>query len=272
MIGSISVADLTTIEIEAVIAARLKEKDLIQEPEVLVYISEYQAKPIYVSGAVINPGQFMMSQELTVMDAILLSGGLQFSSDDYALVHRRVSPQGGGTPASMSDASGVPSPGTEVIKVDLRPFKEGRIAEADVPLRRGDVVVVPVRQLSAFFVVGEVIEPRNFAFSPQRQLTASQAISWAGGPTKTAKMSDGMLIRYDKNGERKEMTVDYAAILKGEQDDFPIEENDIIFVPGSKVKTIGQGMLMLTDNMVMQASFRIGRTYQQPDAPPREVR
>jgi polysaccharide biosynthesis/export protein len=257
MVGLIPVVDMTVFEVETAIADRLQAKGLLKQPEVLVSVTEYQAKPIYVSGAVVSPGQFVMSQDLTVMDAILLAGGLQFNSSNEGLVHRRT------------------GEGVEIIKVDLTPLKEGRFLESALPLQRGDVLVVPDQLMRAFFVVGDVVDPRNFFFPPKRTLTASQAISWAGGPTQTAKMSEGMLVRYDKNGERQEIKVDYAAILRGKQADFPIEPNDIIFIPGSKVKTIGQGLIGLTDSMVMQAAFRIGRTYQLPDAsdaPGRQLR
>lgn len=257
MIGLIPVTDLTVFEVESALAARMQEKGLLKQPEVLVSVTEYQAKPIYVSGAVVSPGQFVMSQELTVMDAILLAGGLQFNSGNEGLVHRRT------------------GEGVEIIKVDLQPLKEGRFLEAALPLQRGDVLVVPDQVMRAFFVVGDVIDPRNFFFPVKHGVTASQAISFAGGPTQTAKMSAGMLVRYDKNGERQEIKVDYAAILRGKQADFPIEPNDIIFIPGSKVKTISQGLVLLTDSMVMQAAFRVGRTYQLPDpadAPGRQPR
>ena len=268
MLGLIPVGDLTIFDIEAAIASRLQQKQLMQQPEVMVTVREYHAKPIYVSGAVVNPGEFIMSEELTVADAILLAGGLQFNAADEGLVHRRV-------PAASETATLSTSGGIEVIKVNLTPLKEGRFLEDALPLRRGDVVIVPEQYMNAFYVVGEVTDPRNFFYQPTRTLMASQAISWAGGPTRTAKMSDGMLVRYDEQGKREELKVDYAAILKGNQPDFAVRPNDIIFIPGSRVKTIGHGLLLLTDTMVMSTSFRVARSYQMPDAPPpptREIR
>jgi polysaccharide biosynthesis/export protein len=265
-LGLINVADRSTFEIEDLIAELLQTKGLIGSAQVLAFVRDYQAKPIYVSGAVVNPGQFVMSQEMTVVDAILLAGGLLFNAADEALVHRR--------PSSVSpeDAGREPSAaaGLEPLRVDLRPIKEGRFLENTLTLKRGDVLVIPDMAMNPFYVVGEVLEPRNFFYVPGQTLTASQAISWAGGPTPTAKMSDGMLVRYDDEGMRHELKTDYAAILRGQQPDFELQPHDIIFVPGSKVKTIAHGLLLLTDTMVMTTSFRIARTYQLPDAPDRD--
>ena len=80
-------------------------------------------------------------------------------------------------------------------------------------------------------------------------------------------MSDGMLTRYDAAGKRTELKVDYAAILEGRQPDFEIQPNDIIFIPGSRLRTMSEALLGMTDSMVMQQAFRLGRIYQMHQRP-----
>jgi len=270
MVGLIRLAGMTVFDAENAIATCLREAKLLEQPDVLIFIAEYQAKPIYVSGAVVNPGQFVMAQELTVAEAILLAGGLAFNAADEGLVHRRRTTGGGADSAPTTAAlAGATRPDVETIKVDLAPIKQGRFLESALPLKAGDVLVVPELRMRPFYVVGEVIDPRNFFYPPGRTLTVSQAISWAGGPTLTAKMSHGILVRFDEQGRRTERKVDYAAILRGKQEDFPIQPHDIIFVPGSRVKNFYQGFVDLTDDMAMGTSFRVARTYQLPDAPVR---
>jgi polysaccharide export outer membrane protein len=269
MLGLVRVADLTAFEIEEKLAGLLQDKGLIKSPEVLVFVQEFQAKPIYVMGAVTTAGGFVMSQTLTMVDAILMAGGLRFTAADEALIYRRgSSPEGRAlSPEALAANPGADRPGVEVLKVDLKPLKQGRFHESAVPLRAGDVVMVPDQLLKQFFVVGDVMVPRNYAYPFDRVLMASQAISFAGGPTPTAKLSEGMLVRYDDQGQRNELKVDWGAILRGEEQDFPVQANDIIFVPGSVIKTIARGMLNVTSGMIGAAAFRIGRTYQLPDAP-----
>ena len=60
---------------------------------------------------------------------------------------------------------------------------------------------------------------------------------------KTAKLSKGILVRYNEGGEREELSVDFGDILKGKKDDFFVRANDIIFVPGSKMKNLGLTVL-----------------------------
>jgi polysaccharide export outer membrane protein len=267
-LGLVRVVDMTPFEIEEAIAVRLREQGLLQQAEVLVTVREYQAKPIYVSGSVVNPGQFVMSQELTVADAILLAGGLVATAGNEAVLHRRPTPPPGERRAVAAPGPPEPGePGLQTIKINLKPLKEGRFFEAALPLKRGDVIVVPQQQMNPYFVIGEVIDPKNYFYQPGRKFTASQAISSAKGPTPTAKLSEGMLIRYDQSGRREERKVDYAAILKGDQADFLVEPNDVIFIPGSRIKTITHALLIMSDTMVMQQSFRVGRNIQRPDQP-----
>jgi polysaccharide export outer membrane protein len=259
-IGLLKVADLTSFDVESLVASKIREKELIREPDVLVFIREYQSKPIYVSGAVVTAGEFVMSRELTVADAILLAGGLRFNAGDEAYLHRRVSLDAKSIPvADIASQPSLARAGDQVIKINLRPLKEGRFFEVEVPMKKGDVLVVPQRQMNSFFVVGDVIDPHNFVYPPGTTLMVSQAISWAQGPTPTAKMSEGMLVRYDSAGNRQESKVDYAAILSGRQPDFAIQPNDIIFIPGSVAKTISHGLVQATGVMIMQQSFRYGR-------------
>ncbi|MBN2318335.1 MAG: polysaccharide export protein, partial [Acidobacteria bacterium] len=90
LLGDIKAAGLTAEELEKDIADRLRAAKLVNDPEVLVYIESYEAKPIYVVGEVDTPGEFVMSQQLTLMDAIFLAGGLDYTAARYGYLHRRV--------------------------------------------------------------------------------------------------------------------------------------------------------------------------------------
>jgi protein involved in polysaccharide export with SLBB domain len=266
LLGEIQAAGLTAEELESEIGTRLVERQLIKIPDVLVYIESYEAKPFSIVGEVDNPGEYIMSQQLTLMDAILIAGGLDFSASRYGFLYRRVQSGRKDTASDeqeplgkkpvlnvwMDDKEmyanilknpGIGAPGTELIKVDLKPLKEGGVLEPNILLKAGDVFAVPRRNVQFFYVVGDVVQPGAYEAHLGKSLPASQAISYAGGPTKTAKLSKGMLVRYDENGARRELKVDYSAILKGKQKDFDVLPSDIIFIPGSNAKTLGYGLL-----------------------------
>ena len=93
------------------------------------------------------------------------------------------------------------------------------------------------------YVIGEVNRGGAFALPPKQDLRVSQLFAWAGGPMKTAKVSGGILVRYNDLGERQELPVNFDEILKGKKEDFLVRANDIIFVPGSRFKSLTNGLV-----------------------------
>jgi polysaccharide export outer membrane protein len=262
-LGPVTVADKTTEEIEQAIAAGLTAKDLINDPQVLVDVSEYEAKTVYVLGEVDRPGEYAVSFQMTLMDLTFIAGGIDFTAANTGYLHRRVS---SGAPPwrptqvqadmrELQSRPGAARQGTEVIEVDLRPMKTGSVLERNITLRNGDVFYVPRRKIEVVYVIGDVVSAGAFELPEEKTLTASKAISWAGGPAKTAKMKNGILMRYEADGTRKELPVDFAAVLRGEQPDVEVRANDIIFLPGSKGKTLGLGFLNSLPNVLAMAIF-----------------
>ncbi|MFN8062097.1 MAG: hypothetical protein U0Q12_23295 [Vicinamibacterales bacterium] len=68
-------------------------------------------------------------------------------------------------------------------------------------------------------------------------------------------MSQGILVRYEAGGQRKEIPVDYGAVLAGRQPDLEIHPNDIIFVPGSRGKSVGLSLLTAIPAIVQNAAL-----------------
>ncbi|WP_436640337.1 SLBB domain-containing protein [Microbaculum sp. FT89] len=74
ILGSVDVTDRSGADIAGHIALALKEKvGLLSAPEVTVEVVEYP--PIYVVGAVNQPGEYAYRPGLTVLQALALSGG-----------------------------------------------------------------------------------------------------------------------------------------------------------------------------------------------------
>ncbi|MEJ6021322.1 polysaccharide biosynthesis/export family protein [Ramlibacter sp. PS4R-6] len=74
LIGPVNVAGLTSQELEARIADRYREKYL-QNPQVSVFIKEFTTERITVEGAVVRPGIFPLTGQITLLRALALAGG-----------------------------------------------------------------------------------------------------------------------------------------------------------------------------------------------------
>jgi hypothetical protein len=53
----------------------------------------------------------------------------------------------------------------------------------------------------------------------------------------------GVIYREGPTGKREELKVDVSAVMNGKKPDVPILANDIIMVPNSKMKTLGNTVL-----------------------------
>jgi len=254
-IGDIKVAGLTAEEAEDAITTAFRKQQLIEQPEVLVYISSYEAKKFWVYGQVDRPGEYTMSQALTVMDGILIAGGLDFYGDRWGYLHRRVgaSAQPRSVQALLKTPD-VPRPGTEVIKLDLQPMRNGGVLSPNPALQNGDEIVVPTRYPAVFYVIGDVRNPGAFEVNNGERLTVGHALAQAGGPTRTAK-KNGLLIRYGADGVRQDLPFDCVGVLTGKQPDLEVHTNDLLFIPSSMDKAIGYGTAENIPNIIAMLPF-----------------
>jgi protein involved in polysaccharide export with SLBB domain len=277
LVGDVVAAGLTAGELEQAIASRLREGGLIRDPQVLVYVTGYEAKQLFVFGAVDRPGLYQMSQDLTVMDAIFMAGGIDPNAGNHGYIHRKVAEVGADWPApqplpvaaavdartgnvrmaSPRDLAQQPGvremvahpatayPGTEVLRFDITDARRGGVVEPNLVLKPGDIVVISEETKDFFYVIGDVKNPSAIQIpTPSwRKVLASQAIAWAGGPSDTARISQGVLIRVDTAGRREEFKLDFNKILRGQQPDMEVNPNDVIFIPGSASKTLALGIL-----------------------------
>lgn len=126
LVGSVQVAGLTTAAIAMVIRDQLRERKLLRDPHVSVFLLEQTSKQVAVVGAVAKPGSYALASGMTVVQAISAAGGLTaMASGDNSIVTRKIDGQ------------------LKRFKVPVEAMAEGRAN--DFALRPGDIVFVPER-------------------------------------------------------------------------------------------------------------------------------
>jgi polysaccharide export outer membrane protein len=252
-LGRIEVEGLTGQELEKHLTEMITEQKLIRDPQVSIFIKEYRSQPIYVLGAVTQPGQYMATHQLRLLDALTMAGGLDTKrSADYVLLQRRAAARRATTGSETSSGN---AEGSDSIRIDLVKLLEEGDMSLNVTIQGGDVIQVPERKIDVYYVVGEVGRAGVFEFPKDRTagVLATQALAAAGGPMKTAKMGDGVLVRYVEGGQPRREKIDFGAVLKGKKPDIALQPNDIVFLPGSNVKTLGYGMLAIVPSTISSA-------------------
>ena len=87
LLGEIPANELTTTQLQQAIALRLKEKQLVEHPDVSVDVVSY--RPVFILGEVSKPGQYPYQPGMTVLTAVAVAGGFTYRAiTDYASILR----------------------------------------------------------------------------------------------------------------------------------------------------------------------------------------
>lgn len=223
LIGRVKVDNLTTAEIEKLIAERLAEEEYLLDAHVSVLVTEYNSKRFLVLGAVEAPGSFPLQAQERVLDAIskaegIITAGTRGQAGKRAMVIRTEKP-------------GTNHERKIVINIDLHGLLEGRDQISNLLLADEDTLYVPPAEY--FYIIGEVRKPGSFVV-PDREITLVEAIGMAGGFTKIAARNRTRIIRVE-NGVEKIIDVKVDAITKAGKkiQDVVIQPNDVVVVPES---------------------------------------
>jgi polysaccharide export outer membrane protein len=120
LVGEIPAAGRTAQEVERDLTARLGAKYL-QNPQVTVYVKEYNSQRVTISGAVNKPGVYPIKSKTSLLQIIAMAEGFNQGSDSTVLVLR----EGGGKRSAA--------------RFDVDEIQKGRVADPIV--LSGDVIV-----------------------------------------------------------------------------------------------------------------------------------
>ncbi len=249
--------DRTPEELSRFISDALRARYL-KDPQVLVVVKQYYSRTFFIQGAVKKPGVYQMEGHPSLLKLLSVAGGLAENHGSTAFIIREAKPKRNGeasadagrelkhasalVDSSASQAAGATEedvPEYTLKTVNISGLFKGRF-DQNAYVEPGDIVNIP--QADVFFVAGEVNAPGSFPLS--EGTTLRQAIALSQGTTLNAALGSGVIFRTDiATGKRIEIPVDVGAVMKAKKDDVPILANDIVIVPNSKSKTIGNAIL-----------------------------
>jgi len=213
LLGEIEVEELTKAELERKLGQLLDEKYL-QNPQVTVFIREYQSKKVYILGAVGKPGSYKLLGRRTVLQLISDAGGLIEDAGDEIIVIRQ-----------HKDG---PSKTLRILIDDLILKGDARL---NIPLEPNDIVNIPVDKTVFIYVFGQVRRPGALNVKKLNIPTLLQVIAQAGGFSERASKRGVLIKRIDKDGKEQEIKVNVKHIIKGKKKDIQLKENDVVYVP-----------------------------------------
>lgn len=215
LLGRIDVRGMTKSELEQRLAALLGER-YIRDPQVSVFVRDYESRRVAVTGAVKNPGTYEMLGRRTLLEMVSMAGGLDGELGHEIFIFRR-------------DDDG----GTRRVAVELDRLVYDADPSLNHAIRPGDIIYVPTVEKIGIFVSGAVTNPDRYEVPRDEPVTVLKAITIAGGTTDRAALKKVQIMRTDENGLRTTLLVDLKKIKRGKAEDPILRPDDIVLVPES---------------------------------------
>ena len=201
LLGVIDVGGFSTAEIEQMLSSALAES-YVRNPQVSIFVSEYQNQTITVMGALAQPGTFSINRPMSLLEVLAKSKGFTESAGNKIYV--------------QSDNNN--------YVVDLDTLRTGD-QTANLTLYGGDTVFVPIS--GTIFVEGGVNKPG--AYKMKGDIGIFKAIALAGG-TSTYSNEKLVQVYRKQDGEETIQTLNLNKIRDGEASDITLLDGDIVVV------------------------------------------
>ncbi len=226
---AVSVNGLTPPAIADAVTQELVKEQILVQPVVSVQVVEYRSHMVTVAGAVKRPGQVQVAGHMTLLDVLSAAEG--------------VSPEAGAVVI-------LTAPNTHTRQtIPLKKLLESPTADINPVLAGGEEVRVP--EAAKVYVMGNVKKPGAFPLHDGQSTTVLKIMAECEGTLPYSKAT-AYIYRQDENGQRTEVPVQLNALLTRKSPDVPLYGSDVLYVPDSKGKHIGAGIL----NSVTQLGTR----------------
>ena len=222
LVGYIRVAGLSSSEAEEAIEAQLRQNNVVNNPQVSVFVKEYTSGGISVAGEVSKPGVYSALGPHRLFDVLQAAGGLT----DRA-----------GSTVTISHRDGV-----NPITVEI-PKDPEQMSRINVDLSPGDTIVV--NKAGIVYVLGEVNKPGGYVLNSTGGVTLLRVIAAAGGPTHGAAVGGTKMIRRTPTG-LQELPVPLKELMHAKVADIPLKADDIVYVPSSRLKAAVNASALLS--------------------------
>jgi polysaccharide export outer membrane protein len=206
LIGQVQVGGASPVEAEGRIADRLNRGGFVRNAAVSIFVTERSSVPlssVTLLGQVGRSGTYSLDPDSpdsvsSLIGLLAKAGGTTDRAADYCYLIRNEN----GQPKRQ--------------RIDLAELMRSGDLKANVPLAKGDIVLVP--EMDVFYIYGEVQRPGRYKL--ERSMTVMQGLSVASGITPRGNAKGIVLNRQSEAGIRS---------LQSDLSD-PLQPNDVVYV------------------------------------------
>jgi len=223
-----------------------------RNPQVSVFVKEFNSQPVAVIGAVLQPGRFHLQRRVRILELLTFAGGpTERAGERVDIVH---------TSDASCSVTSLGANGGASDQPGLSSFKLADILKGDSAtnpyVQPGDIISMPEAEQA--FVVGNVFKPT--AIDLKEPITVTRAIAMAGGAMPDTKLNRIRIVRQSQVGRGEtEVFVDLSAIEKRESENVVLRPGDIVDVATSGGKRFFRTLFSAFAPALANAPVRVVR-------------
>jgi polysaccharide biosynthesis/export protein len=206
-------------------------------PELVINLRTPASQRIWLLGAISSPGVYVLSTPTTLLDALAASGWAAAVDEKADLTRSFVLRNG------------------ELLPIDFEKLLKQGDLNQNIYLLPDDFVFIRPADLPSVYMLGAVNTPNVIPFTTD--LSVGKAIISAGGTMKYAQQSRVVIVRGGLT-QPKIAEINYKAIVTGKAPDSRLQPGDIVYVPFSPFRHLGQLTEDILDQFVRTVAVNEG--------------
>jgi polysaccharide export outer membrane protein len=200
---------------------------------VIVNIVQFRSEPVFVVGAFRAPGIYPLQGRRTLVEMLISVGGLGQNASRHIKITRRAEYGPIPLPNAVEDSAKK----TSSVEISMGSLRENVNPAEDIVLEPYDVISVERAEL--VYINGEVGKIGGIELGERESVSITQALTQSGGFTRDAKRNKVRVLRPILNTSRRaEIDIDATRVFRGEDNDFPLLPNDVLYVSRSYKRSI----------------------------------
>lgn len=224
--GNVHVQGLNESGAQEAIANAYRHSEMLKDPQVSLSIVQYVSPKVSILGEVAVPGEYELIAPADLMTVLTMAGGATSNAGNRIILRH----------------------GTNHLEQVVNFARNGDTSNLEkFTVTAGDTVVV--NRAGIVYVLGAVNRPGGYVMQPDGSMNVIQALSLALDTNFYASLDKIRIIRKTDDG-LIDIPVDYKYIVNGKIDPKPLQPDDIVYVPNSKLKLA----LVTTKQLAFQAS------------------
>ncbi len=253
LVGDVDVLGLTLEEVRVKVTESMRT--YVRNPQISVFIREYEAHKVSVVGEVATPGVYpLMRNDYTLLEVLSKAGGRTERAGARVILIPSVAPKElakNSLSTGTETAAPTANRGVEIKVQDL--FGGLDSAPINIPLFSGDTIIVP--EAGTFEIDGEITKPGSYRLSTGT--TALSAVAAAGGLTYAADVNSVEVVRDIGTGKKAAVVVDLEEVALRNGKDIQLRPGDLVRVPSASGRFAGAQVVEVINSIFSGVGGRV---------------